>query len=312
MATAAARWPLATLTPMRLRQIEVFHAIYSTGSISAAARKLHVSQPAVSKVLHHTQAQLGLELFTLVRGRLVATEQAHALYREVGAIHEQLASLQRTVGNLRQQAGGLVRVAAVPSLGLHVLPQAITALRGQHPGLGVELQTVHHHEVFRRLYERDCELAIVYDPAPQPRLQIIELTRAQLMVLAPRGRLGDDGAAVALAQLEGRPMVGLTSSGPLGELFADAVETAGVLLDASVTSQTYAIGAALTRQGAGPCVVDEFTARAHADARLGVHPLQPALGFPVCCMHLEDRPLSAAAQQFLACFNQAIATLRAG
>ena len=45
---------------MRFRQIEVFHAVYTTGSISAAARALHVSQPSVSKVLHHTQYQLGL------------------------------------------------------------------------------------------------------------------------------------------------------------------------------------------------------------------------------------------------------------
>lgn len=297
---------------MRLRQIEVFHAIYTTGSISAAARKLHVSQPAVSKVLHHTQAQLGLSLFTLVRGRLVATEQAHALYREVGEINERLTSLRRTVGNLRQQAGGLLRIAAVPSLGLHVLPAAVTALRQRQPALGVELRSVHHHEVFARLYERDCELAIVYDPQPQPRLQVIELVRAQLMVLAPIGLLGTTGQAVGLDALQGRPMVGLTSSGPLGELFAAAVEQAGVVLDEAVTSQTYAIGAALTAHGAGPCVVDEFTARAHASAQLGVHPLRPALEFPVCCVHLEDRPLSPAASQLIDAFQAVIATLRNG
>lgn len=297
---------------MRLRQIEVFHAIYTTGSISAAARKLHVSQPAVSKVLHHTQAQLGLNLFTLVRGRLVATEQAHVLYREVGEINDRLSSLRRTVGNLRHQAGGLLRIAAVPSLGLHVLPAAVTALRLRHPGLGVELRSVHHHEVFARLYERDCELAIVYDPQPQPRLQVTELSRAQLMVLAPHGLLGGPGQAVGLDALQGRPMVGLTSSGPLGELFAAAVEQAGVVLDEAVTSQTYAIGAALSAHGAGPCVVDEFTARAHAGAQLAVHPLQPALTFPVCCVHLEDRPLSAAASQLLDAFQTALEALRAG
>ena len=71
---------------MRFRQIEVFHAVYTTGSISAAARALHVSQPSVSKVLHHTQHQLGLTLFTLVRGRLVATDEAHALFVEVSEI----------------------------------------------------------------------------------------------------------------------------------------------------------------------------------------------------------------------------------
>ena len=295
---------------MRLRQIEVFHAIYTTGSISAAARKLHVTQPAVSKVLHHTQAQLGLTLFELVRGRLVATEQAHALYREVGEIHDRLAALDKAVGHLRQLAGGLLRVAAVPSLGQHVLPAAVTALRRAHPQLGVDVQTVHHDEVLRRLLERDCELAIVYDPAPQPRLQIQTLTRGELMVLARPGELGPAGAAVALEQLQSRPMVGLASSGPLGDLFNAAVDRAGLVLESAVTSQTYAIGAALTAQGAGPCVVDEFTARGLAGPSLDRHPLQPALTFEVCCVHLEDRPLSAAAQRFLACFSHSVDALR--
>ena len=294
---------------MRLRQIEVFHAIYTTGSISAAARKLHVTQPAVSKVLHHTQAQLGMTLFELVRGRLVATEQAHALYREVGEIHERLAALDKAVGNLRQLAGGLLRVACVPSLGQHVLPAAVTALRRQHPQLSVDVQTVHHDEVLRRLLERDCELALVYAPASQPRLRLQTLGQAELMVLAQTGEFAA-GQPVQLAQLQGRPMVGLTSSGPLGDLFDAAIERAGVALDTAVTSQTYAIGAALTAQGAGPCVVDEFTARGHRDARLQAHPLQPALQFPVCCVHLEDRPLSAAAQRFLACFSQAVEAMR--
>ena len=294
---------------MRLRQIEVFHAIYTTGSISAAARKLHVTQPAVSKVLHHTQAQLGLTLFELVRGRLVATEQAHALYREVGEIHERLAALDKAVGNLRQLAGGLLRVACVPSLGQHVLPAAVTALRQLHPQLSVEVQTVHHDQVLRRLLEHECELALVYAPASQPRLRIVPLDQAELMVLARVGEF-NGRHALALADLSGRPMVGLTSSGPLGELFDAAIEREGISLDTAVTSQTYAIGAALTAHGAGPCVVDEFTARGHRSARLQAHPLQPALRFAVCCVHLEDRPLSAAAQRFLTCFSQAVDALR--
>ena len=294
---------------MRFRQIEVFHAVYTTGSISAAARKLHVTQPAVSKVLHHTQAQLGLTLFELVRGRLVATEQAHALYREVGEIHERLAALDKAVGNLRQLAGGLLRLGCVPSLGQHVIPAAVTALRQQHPRLSVELQTVHHDEVLRRLLERDCELALVYAPATQPRVRIQALEQAELMVLA-RQEDFPDRPHLALADLQGRPMVGLASSGPLGELFDAAIEREGIALDTAVTSQTYAIGAALTAHGAGPCVVDEFTARGHASAQLKAYPLQPPLHFPVCCVHLEDRPLSAAAQRFLACFSQALRHLR--
>jgi DNA-binding transcriptional LysR family regulator len=99
---------------MRLRQIEVFHAVYANGSISAAARALHVSQPAVSKVLRHTEAQLAIRLFDLVRGRLVPTDEAHALFREVDEVFSRISSLQLTANNLRKSSSHWRRSVARP------------------------------------------------------------------------------------------------------------------------------------------------------------------------------------------------------
>ena len=58
---------------MRLRHIEVFNAIMLTGSVSAAARLINVTQPAVSRILSHAELQLGFALFERVKGRLTAT-----------------------------------------------------------------------------------------------------------------------------------------------------------------------------------------------------------------------------------------------
>ena len=147
---------------MRLRQIEVFHAVYTTGSISAAARSLHVSQPSVSKVLHHTQYQLGFELFKLVRGRLVATDEAHALFVEVKDIYDRLLSLQKAVTHIRDIGGGHIRLAVVPSLGQHVVPAAITQYRRQHPEVTFDVQTLHHDGT---VGEGELGVASIHDAA---------------------------------------------------------------------------------------------------------------------------------------------------
>ena len=55
---------------LRTRQLEVFHAVYTQGSITGAAKHLHVSQPSVSKVLTHTENQLGFLLFQRIKRRL--------------------------------------------------------------------------------------------------------------------------------------------------------------------------------------------------------------------------------------------------
>jgi len=72
---------------MRLRHIELFHAIYTTGSITNAAKMLHISQPSVSKVLTHAELQLGFHLFERIKGKLIPTKEAEILFGEVDKIY---------------------------------------------------------------------------------------------------------------------------------------------------------------------------------------------------------------------------------
>ena len=295
---------------MRFRQIEVFHAVYTTGSISAAARALHVSQPSVSKVLHHTQQQLGLELFRLVRGRLVATEEAHALFVEVSEVFNRLTSLQKTVGNLRNLAGGRIRLAVVPSLGLHVAPLAITRFRERYPEVTFEVQTLHYDDLFEALYERTCDIAIAYDPPSHPRMKRRELDTAELMLLFRRASLPDAGERISLKQLDGQDMIGLTAGGPVGDLLNRELLRQGVTVREVVSNQTFYVAAALTRCGAGMAVVDEFTARAGADAEVLYRPLSPPIRYSIQCVFLEDRPPSKAAAQFITLFSRLLREVR--
>lgn len=295
---------------MRFRQIEIFHAVYTTGSISAAAKALHVSQPSVSKMLQHTQQQLGLELFRLVRGRLVATEEAHALFAEVSEVFRHLTSLQKTLANLKNLSGGHIRLAVVPSLGLHVAPLAITRFRQQHPDITFDVQTLHHDELFAALYERSCDIAIAYDPPAHPRMKRRDLDTAELMLLFQKASLPEAGDSVPLQLLDGRDMVGLTTGGPVGELFNREVRRLDISVREVVSNQTFYIAAALARCGAGMAVVDEFTARASVDAGTAFRPFSPALRFRVACVHLEDRPPSKAASEFLALFGKLLREVR--
>lgn len=277
---------------MRLRQIEVFHAVYSNGSISAAARSLHVSQPAVSKVLRHTESQLGIRLFDLVRGRLVPTDEAHALFREVDEVFLRIGSLQLAAQNLKNSGAGHLRVGVVPSLGLDVAPAAIAQFRSKHKDVTFDVKTLHHHDMLRALYERECDLAIAYAPPMQPRLEQQWLAEAKLVLVAPRGRFDPAIGPIALAALDDVEMIGVTNSGPVGAIVADALSHAFVAPREVAAVSTYYVAAALVRHGVGVAIVDEYTGRAMASAEVDVLPLSPALPFAIHAVWLEDRPLS--------------------
>lgn len=99
---------------MRLKHIEAFNAVMLTGTVSAAARLLHVTQPAVTQTLQHAELQLGFVLFTRQRNRLVPTREAQALYPEVQRLMSQLESVRRIAAALRHGEGSQLRILIDP------------------------------------------------------------------------------------------------------------------------------------------------------------------------------------------------------
>lgn len=291
---------------MRLRQIEVFHAVYANGSISAAARALNVSQPAVSKVLRHSETQLGIKLFNLVRGRLVPTDEAHAFFREVDDVFHRISSLQATARNLRSSGAGYLRIGVVPSLGLEAIPAAVAAYRQKHAGVTFEIKTIHHSDFLRSLYERECDIAFGYDPHPHPRLALRKLATAELAIVAPAGSYDRRRSHLSFADLENVDLIGVSGSGPVGATVAKALSDAGIEVREVASVDTFYIAAALARNGSGVAVVDEFTACAMSAPSLDVFRFEAGLSFGIYSATLEDRPMSKLAKQFV---DQVKATL---
>ena len=100
---------------MRLRHIEVFHAVMQAGTISGAAQLLHVSQPAVTKVVQHCEQQLDIPLFNRVRGKFYPTPEAERLFIEVDKLNRDLHAIRRLAANLRGGEAELVRLTATPT-----------------------------------------------------------------------------------------------------------------------------------------------------------------------------------------------------
>ena len=96
---------------MNLRQIEVFRAVMLAGSVSGAAQLLHVSQPAVSRLISYTESCLGFALFQRLRGRLHPTPEAHKLFSEVEVLYQGVQRINGLAGDMANQADGVLRVA---------------------------------------------------------------------------------------------------------------------------------------------------------------------------------------------------------
>lgn len=287
------------MAAMRFRQLEVFHAVYLHGSISAAARALGVSQPSVSKTLHHAEDSLGIPLFQLSRGRLIPTDEAHALMREAGDLFERLDTLQQTARNLAQAGGGHIRLGIVPSLALDIVPQAMAQFRREWPRVTFEVHTHHHDDLVRSLIGREIDLAIAYTPPPHPRLTRQVLAEGELVVMFPDGMFAPTGPRFPLDLLADRDVIGVAATGPIGDVLTRAARERGLAFRETVSVQTFFIAARLAQLEGGVTVVDEFTARAWAAPGFQWLPTDPPLRFTISWTTLEERQPSRVARLFL-------------
>jgi DNA-binding transcriptional LysR family regulator len=291
---------------VRLRQIEVFHAVYSRGSVTKAAEALNVSQPSVSKVLAHAEQQLGYSLFDRVSGKLVPTPEAHQLFAHVSNVYDSVDRLRNVAENLRAAETGKIRIAATPAFGMDLLPWSVATYREKHSDTFFAVETLHHDEICSALLESRLDIGLAFDPVVMPGIAEETLAHGTLCVLAPPDI--DLGAkhAVTLNDLADLPFIKLDNRGPLGRLLSTHIDSSGVQLNTVASVETYHVAKALVSYGAGITITDEVTAKSDGHADIQVRPLNPVLRFRISALQSENVPMSIVSQKFLAHLSNSI------
>ena len=228
---------------MRLRHIEVFNAVMQTGSVSAAARLINVTQPAVSRTLQHAELQMGFALFQRARGRLTPTNEALALFPHIEKLFEQLDEVQRLAANLRHgQSADRLNVLTVFALSREVLPRAVAGFRCRHPQVQVHVQALHTPQVVSALLLQEADVGFVISSVGQPALEH-ELRQIRSIGMALEAGESHEGVACVAAPVFGRDRritAGLSLTGPVDDIdpvtLGPAVRTAAFVLSRTLRS----------------------------------------------------------------------------
>ena len=241
---------------MRLRHIEVFHAIKQAGSISKAAVLLGVSQPAASKVLQHAESSLGFKLFERVKGRLLPTAEAELLYVEVAKLNTGLDQLRKLSANLRRFPQGRLHVGCLPSLGLSIMPKTIHDFRKTYPSVVCEVETNHIEALLAGLRSRQLDQAVSIFPDEYPDIRTQVVGEIDLVYLGPK-----EGGEVDLAEIADQEFIGLSRSDGVGGMIASERERLGCSYTPAIEVQTYYLACAFAAAGCGAAIVDRLTAQ---------------------------------------------------
>ncbi|MHA2875788.1 LysR family transcriptional regulator [Vibrio campbellii] len=290
---------------MNLRQLEVFYAIMQTGTVSGAARLLHVSQPNVTRVLAHTEQQLSFALFERVKGRLVPTQEAKALLPEAEKVYQQLGQF-RSLTNKVKQGTQHLRVGAPPVLASQLLAPTVATLSKQQ-GISFELLTANRDELCSGLLKHELDVAIAFGEEAPPAILSEVLLKQQLVLIAPKEALNSTDDAVSFDDLiqHELPIIGLDSRDPLGLLLHQTLSARDEHYNHAITVRSYAAAAELVKHHAGFAIVDPWTAKQYQDDEsVSVRSLSPALSFSISIMFAEHTPQSISTKLFIESLKQ--------
>ncbi len=188
---------------MRLTQIRDFLAVVDAGSINAAARKLGVSQPGLTKSLGSLEAELGALLLNRTPTGVTLTRQGQAFHVRVRAGYAEMAKAQE---ELARGARTQVALGFGPFFAAHVVPQAVMRFRERFPDVQLRLVEGLRHSTGPMV--RDATLDMSLAPrAPNglddPAIRFKPIAHLEWIVVARRGHpLARTRSAAALARAE--------------------------------------------------------------------------------------------------------------
>jgi molybdate transport repressor ModE-like protein len=154
------------LVMLDVRRLMVLRAVAREGSLSAAARQLGYTQPAVTHHLRRLEREAGTAVITRAGRGVRLTEAGQALVAHADALAARLALAEEEVAALAGLRGGTARLAAFPSANATLVPTALALLRGRHPGITVSLIEAEPPEALALLRQGDCDLALSFSYRP--------------------------------------------------------------------------------------------------------------------------------------------------
>jgi DNA-binding transcriptional LysR family regulator len=288
---------------MDLRQIELFTAIIEHGSVTAAARALGVTQPAVSAGLARLERAVGFSLFLRDGRQVVPTAEAALLYEEAVRALAGVAQLDDAAAAIAAAARGSLTVATNPSPGIAWLPRIVAEFHRTRPDVSLNLLTRSSREVRDLVAARAFDLGIAEPPFDKKDSVVRRYRFAAVAALKADHPLAMH-ETLTPTLLDAAPMIGLLPSHGTTPAIAQAFAAEGAELRIVIRCEFFATALNLAAEGAGIAIVDPISAACHAAPDIAIRPFTPRIIYEVAVLKPAQSGLSRLAEAFAAAIDQ--------
>ncbi|MFK5997292.1 MAG: LysR family transcriptional regulator [Rhodobacterales bacterium] len=282
---------------MNVRQLEAFKAVFTSGSVSLAADRLSVTQPAVSTLISNLEKSIGFQLFERINGRLVATPDAINLYTDVEHVFASLDRVHHTVEEIRTMSAGHLRVASMPGATIKILPQIITPFLNGRPDVNVILHTRSSTTVKEWVAMGLVDIGLAEMPIESKAINWEPLIQRCVCILPVEHKLAQK-KVITPHDLANERLITLYSDHMITQRLNKTFKEAGLTLNTRLEVSMFSTCCNFVHEGAGISFVDAATADHYKDHDIIVRPFEPAIYFDIAIIFPANRPRSKLTTEF--------------
>jgi DNA-binding transcriptional LysR family regulator len=248
---------------MELRHLRYFIGIVDAGSMALAGRRLHVSQPTLSRQIRDLEREFGVRLFDRIGRRIVLTAEGQEMAARTRHVLAEAEALRARGTVLGGGTGGVLRVGTTPQFMEAGMPYVLTTYRRTHPGVEVRLVEHGGRQLIVGVQRGELHLATgVMRDFEQLASRPIYPLRV-LAVMSSRHRLASR-RSLTIDDLTAEPLLMLAPGFQTRQLFDDVSQSRNVDLNVILESRSPQSIIALAAAGHGIAIVPSVVALARA------------------------------------------------
>lgn len=283
---------------MKLTQLNAFKAVVECQTVTAAAERLNLSQPAVSRLLSGLEQRIGFQLFIRKGNRLELSDEGQAFYLEVAKVFDAVSGLSQSASSIRSRHFGSLNIAAMPLLSNAFLPRILATFLKQTGKMKISFKTYRSEEVVNRIQSQttDIGFAFVDEHLAGVKAQKVE---CDCVCLIPANSPLAKRTVIDLSDIAGQVLI--RHERDITQRRVDALLRRYELTTVEQIEVSLATtAAALVREGIGIAITDPFTAHMESEhANVIMRPLVFKLPFEFDILYPALKPIHRHAEQFI-------------
>ncbi|TKV70575.1 LysR family transcriptional regulator [Rhizobium sp. AU243] len=287
---------------LNFRHLEIFRAVMATGSVTAAANQMGLTQSAVSKALRQFESALGISLFIRENSRMVPLPEASALLHEAEGILGRAARMVDLASDLKSGLTGpdFLRLAAPVSASEALLPPIIAQFLRERPNVSVETIFGTTNEIEKLVEERQVDIGIIrYSHSSERRLKVIHLADDESVCVMPQEHSLSSKSVITPRDLRGVPLIMLGRYRRTRTSLDQLLRRSGVVPTVKIETHTITSACAFAANGVGVAIVGGLFARLHGQLPILIRPFSPPLKHRYVIITLDNAQLPQVAKALI-------------